>query len=229
MAVRQQDRVQTDRHRDRQTCRQTDKRETDRQGRAGQGRGSGMGRAGYIGMGMLQHAQGLGSRAKLCCSTMEPAAKLARLRDLRSKVPYISQRALAAVLSNIEEADVVENFNRNQVRAARNSDMKIKTPCGTLHQQLCMTDPEMSVEIQHPLAMMYHLASTSSAFADLLHRRAAARSPSVETPWKVVIYLDEVFPGNALAYKSARKSWCIYWSILDLGASALSDEDHCVC
>jgi hypothetical protein len=37
--------------------------------------------------------------------------------------------------------------------------------------------------------------------------------------------MDEVLPGNQLGYKSSRKMWCLYWTILDLGSAAVSDED----
>ena len=130
---------------------------------------------------------------------MDHVAKKARLREIRRQVPqYVSQRALASVLNSVEAGDVGQKFNRDQIRAARDSDMKIKTPFGTLHQEIRMDDIGVKFEIQHPLAMMHHLASTSSAFANLLHTRAAAQRPTVERPWKVVIYLDEVCQGTHL-------------------------------
>ena len=44
-------------------------------------------------------------------------------------------------------------------------------------------------------------------------------------PWSLILYADEILPGNQLAYKNKRKMWGIYWTILNLGSAALSDEE----
>ena len=36
-------------------------------------------------------------------------------------------------------------------------------------------------------------------------------------------------PGNQLAHRNARKSWAIYWSLLQFGLPVLSDEDGWFC
>ena len=40
------------------------------------------------------------------------------------------------------------------------------------------------------------------------------------------MYADEIVPGNIVAYRQSRKMWCIYWTFLEFGPSALSNEDH---
>ena len=51
-------------------------------------------------------------------------------------------------------------------------------------------------------------------------------SPSMATPWSVVVYIDEVACGNAMAVRdnAKRKVQGLYWSLYQLGPRALADE-----
>ncbi len=82
----------------------------------------------------------------------------------------------------------------------------------------------MQLEVQHPLAMLYHCCALSNSFSKFIGQVAAARPPTIDKPWRLILYTDEVLPGNQLGYKSARKFWAVYWSILEFGSSVLSDE-----
>ena len=73
--------------------------------------------------------------------------------------------------------------------------------------------------------MIYAAAAGSEAFSTLLKNTARRLQPAPMAPWKMLLYLDEISPGNHLAYKHARKTWGVYWSILEFGAAALSEEE----
>ena len=49
--------------------------------------------------------------------------------------------------------------------------------------------------------------------------------PTPARPWNMILYIGEILSGNQLAYKSARKMWCCYWSVLEFGSAALSHEE----
>ena len=53
--------------------------------------------------------------------------------------------------------------------------------------------------------------------------------PSLEKPWNLVLYTDEVTPGNPLATLNKRKFHTIYWSFLEFGINALSREESRFC
>ena len=55
--------------------------------------------------------------------------------------------------------------------------------------------------------------------------------PTPEKPWNIVLYTDEVTPGNPLATLNKRRFQAIYWSFLEFGINALSHEEawFCVC
>lgn len=137
----------------------------------------------------------------------------------------MSQRALAAILKKArdEPEGLPECSDAKDIREARNSMVKQMTPYGRIHQTLSLDGLEL--EVQSPHAMLHHAARTSAAFSDML-RRSAQRAPSsLASKWRVLLYLDEVLPGNNLAYKNTRKLLAFYWTFADFGAAALSDEE----
>ena len=158
---------------------------------------------------------------------MERPQKLRRLAEW-ARLSCMSQVALSSALKHATAADLGVHVDRNDVREARDEEARLKTPFGSLHQVIKLptaTGPStISIEVQHPLAMLHQASSINDSLAKLLKATADKSPPGLERPWRVVLYCDEVFPSNQLAYKSARKAWAIYWSILDWGAAALSDE-----
>ena len=75
---------------------------------------------------------------------------------------------------------------------------------------------EREVTVQSPAAWLWQLAKESTAFAECL-RRAHAREPSgPDTPWKLILYFDEVSPQNPLARgKDKRKTQNVYWTFAE--------------
>ncbi len=54
-----------------------------------------------------------------------------------------------------------------------------------------------------------------------------AKAPcTIEQPWNIILYPDEVSPGNAHAPLNNRKFQAVYWSFLELGPAALSHGEY---
>ena len=123
---------------------------------------------------------------------MEPPRKHARLQELRAKLPYVSQSALAAVLKHLTLEDTETASNRDDLRNARDAYARIATPYESTHQSIEVEGCGKNVEIQHPLAMLYHMSATSPCMARLIRKTAAAIPCTPEKPWRVLIYFDEV-------------------------------------
>lgn len=161
-------------------------------------------------------------------STLEPASKRARLQHLRSKLPFVTQHALAAILSEAHNHGLPEPSSRRSIARARDAAVQHVTPYGPLHRTIPVLRCDGSnedVEIQDPFAMMYDLANTSAKFAAAVQAAAATRPSTPTCPWSLILYTDEILPGNQLGYKSARKMWGFYWTVHEFGTSALSDEE----
>lgn len=154
-------------------------------------------------------------------------AKMRRLQQVRASLPPMSSRALAAVMAAAAK-EQLPVAGRTEMRRARNAIADEQTPAGRLHERIRVPlarGGDLELEIQNPLAMLYKVCSVSASLAGLVRRVAAATPPTPELPWRMVLYTDEILPGNQLGYKSARKMWAVYWSILDWGSAALSDEE----
>ena len=151
----------------------------------------------------------------------ENAGKLA---SLRARLPFISQSALAAILRVAKDERLPDVTSRTAVREARDSQIDIQTPYGCLHQKRQL-EGGRSIEVQHPLAMLHCVCGRSQSFSSPMRKTAQMNPPSLLSPWHLVIYSDEVSPGNHLAYQHDRKTWAWYWSFLEFD-SALSDEEQ---
>ena len=160
----------------------------------------------------------------------ERPAKLARLQSLRDRLPYISQSALAVILKLAQDEELPNVVDRNDFRHARNATATTTTPYDTLCSPIKLPrkdgGPPITVEVQNPFAMLYHSCSVSRSLSGLMRRCIEKRAPTLSSPWSIILYTDEVTPGNQLGYKNPRKFWAVYWSVLEWGPQVLSDEDR---
>ena len=153
--------------------------------------------------------------------------KLAKLQSLRKRLPHISQSALAQLLRVAAQEELPACGGRSDVRAARDSLGSLVTPYGAVHQRARVhttSDTMLDIEVQHPLAMLYHSCSTSPSLSGLLKQAIAAKAPTRTSPWRLVLYLDEIGPGNQLAYRNFRRMYGFYWTLWEFGSAALADE-----
>lgn len=173
------------------------------------------------------------SRSSSCSAAHSPhemaerPSKLARIQRLRDRLPHVSQSALASILA-IAANEELPTGSRKDIREGRNAAAQEGTPYGPLHQELQLKALDgtcLHKELQHPAAMLFRVCETSEAFRHLVAKAALVSPPSLANPWRIVLYMDEVLPGNQLAYSHERKMWAVYWSVLEFGSAALSDED----
>jgi hypothetical protein len=107
---------------------------------------------------------------------------------------------------------------------------KIDTPYGTLVKSwqvaniapggtaAAAAEPDyFKIEYVCPMALLYHLCSMSAAFLRKL--QAACRAVG-----RIVIYFDDVTPGNIKRPDSGRSYMAVYWTLLDFPAHILSTE-----
>ena len=158
----------------------------------------------------------------------ERPANLARTQSLRARLPFVSQSALSAILEIAASEPLPEQASRRTLRRARDSITYIQTPYGKLHQHISVQSNQgcsVDLEVQHPLAFLYHACTSSAGLSALVGKLAAASAPTPARPWNIIMYCDEILPGSQLAYKSGRKLWCCYWTVLEFGSSAIAHED----
>ena len=150
---------------------------------------------------------------------MDREQKHRKLCVFMAKLPFVSGRALEAILQVAKEDELPDGCSRSTFRRARETMVKTITIYGPLHHTVDIDGTD--VEVLNPFAALWYAANKCSGFAALLDRAAQHKQP-----WHIVLYADEVLPGNQLAHKAARKTWCWYWTIIEFGPAALSDEDR---
>lgn len=160
-------------------------------------------------------------RARL--GAAERRDQLTAVVDLRARIPFISHRALAAVLQIAKDETLPRIGSKKVISDSRDTRVSKRTPYGAIHQQIPLGSSGKTFEIQHPLAMLHEVCETSVAMSKLVEQLPES-SPA--NPLALVFYTDEITPGNALSYKNQRKTWGFYWSIYEFGPAALSIEDH---
>ena len=111
-----------------------------------------------------------------------------------------------------DDASLTAQRGRHSIRSSANTAANIDTPYGRVVQQLRIGTDELEYwDYVHPLAFLYCLTERSSALGDIMDQCIGDGT----RPLSVVIYLDEVTPGNPLRMDTTRKIWAIYWLFTD--------------
>ena len=159
-------------------------------------------------------------------------AKLAKLQSLRQRLKQLSQSALAAVLKVAQVEPLPDAASARTIRDARDEAVRQADVYGSLHQTVDVPlttqhgglPANMQLEIAAPQATLREAARQSAALSALIAHAVATAPPSIERPWRIMLYMDEILPGNQLAHKHARKLWTCYWSFIEFGGAALAHE-----
>ena len=150
------------------------------------------------------------------------AAKLRRLNALRRTCPHLTASALAGVLNEIEEQGLPDLHNRWNVAEAADAELQMHDSYGPLifDQTLkCIDDTNMEITMVNPLSLL-SAAYTCAPYYDLLNKTAAKHNNMLS----IILYFDEVVPGDPIGYANRRKVWVSYLSFKEFGPRVLSNE-----
>jgi hypothetical protein len=140
------------------------------------------------------------------------------------------------VSSGIPHTKIVKLLGKLQLEddVAAAIDVTINTLTRSLvplYEELCVTEI-LHLKSGAPFAwtcvsfsaMLRHVARESKGFRDILRSLWQARPSTEDRPYHVVLYGDEVVPGNVLRLDNKRKAFCIYATIRELGPNLIKDE-----
>ena len=98
-----------------------------------------------------------------------------------------------------------------QMHQASHLRAKTSTPYGPVVQKIALGAEKLqSWDICHPFAFLWHLTNISTHFSQIM---ASCATPS--QPLRLVLYADELVPGNPFRPEKGRKLFCIYWAFVD--------------
>ena len=159
---------------------------------------------------------------------MDREAKLRRPSAFRRQLPHVIASALAAVLVAVSMHGVPDIHDSNGLREARGLQAYATTSVGPIMQTMQVvskTNLVKQVPVANPFAMLLTAVTECKPFSSFFKQRLLQKPPTVEQPWRIIIYSDEVTPGNPLSTANRRKFQAVYWSFLELGSNALSREE----
>ena len=146
------------------------------------------------------------------------------------KGKHISARAKAAMLGELKEMGFLPGDLASStwsIAKERESVSATTTPFGPLlqYREFMVDGVPTTFPVQHPLAMLYVACNTRDRFSQYMRDGIVKHGvPSNDAPWSIVLYFDEVTCGNPLSAGDKRQAQGVYWSIYQLGMTALSDE-----
>ena len=68
----------------------------------------------------------------------------------------------------------------------------------------------------NPLSLLAAAVEEGGSFTELMLGALEEKGCSFEKPFHVLLYADEVVPGNVLGHHVTCKVWCFYMSILEI-------------
>ena len=133
---------------------------------------------------------------------------------------FVSQSGLEAVLKNIRENGLPESSSRRTIKRARDVSMDAGAPVGGLWAEVSLkltNGSYKSFPMINPIAMLWTACNECPGFASLMAHQLKTRPSTPENGWRIVLYADEIVPGNNLAVHNGRKLWAVYWSMFEWG------------
>ena len=151
--------------------------------------------------------------------TAAASAKAKRLMSMRRSLPHMSGTALAEYITLAKTTDLstLPSSRRSTNRA---KDLTLTdTPYGP-----CFVEVTLFGDVPHanriallvnPFAYVYKAYGEDGGFFKMMSAQLRIHATSSTSPWRLVLYSDEVVPGNQLAAVNSRKIWVIYFSFLE--------------
>ena len=163
-------------------------------------------------------------------STMAANASTNRKRALAKiqGAACVSQRGLGRILKIVEEVGLHDAPSRGELGRSIRAIGDYDTPCGGLLQKLVLRKTSGGTFDWwpvHPGAALTFHCEQSEAFSEFFQMFFASRPSTPRDPWTLVVYFDECTTGNLLSLDPARKSWLVWWSVLEWGPERLARED----
>ena len=140
---------------------------------------------------------------------------------------YVTQSAMVAVLKAVRDHGLPERISRQTLKRTRQQELPKDTALGDLWRtiELELQDgSSLSLPVVSPLPLLQVCVSRSPQFGQFLAEKLGANDNEKDPQLQVLLYCDEVVPGNVLKGNNQRKLVSFYCSVGQYGAS-ISRED----
>jgi hypothetical protein len=138
-----------------------------------------------------------------------------------------SKSSLVRTLAELQRAGMLKDSQlgvgceKSRLQHAAEIHAKAMTPYGTVVQKMDLGNELPLWDYVHPLAFMYYLSSISQPFGELL----ASMIDRAPRGLRLVLYGDEMTPGNPLRTDKGRQLWNFYYAFLEMPSWLLHRKD----
>ena len=154
--------------------------------------------------------------------------KLAKLQNFKASLPHHSQASLHAMVQEANKTGLPEVSSGKHQRQARR---ELLASCdggalGPLIQSENAQDAQgkpVQVSFTNLLTYLVALFARGGSFHQLVKKQHQLHPSSPARPWQMILYLDELIPGNVLG-RAERKSWAWYASFFEMGPHLSSTD-----
>ena len=147
---------------------------------------------------------------------------------MRHALPHMSHNALAAFVKFSKENDISDlGTSAFFYRDAVERDLPISAFGDALTTATLVSVPphaNTNAVLVNPFTTLDIAFRQGGGFSKFFEAKLREHPPYSNKPWRLVLYADEIVPGNPLAVANARKAWAMYYSFLEFG-TALACED----
>ena len=151
---------------------------------------------------------------------------------MRRDNPHVSASALSALLEDIEQNGMPDLTGKKHVKEARDYTLDQHKAYGPMLETVQLVNMDGSFQdmvVVNMCTLLQAMFQMDGGMTSLIKKTFLKTPPSVESPWHLIYYSDEVVPGNVLSVDVSRKVQCVYVSIMQFGPLALSREEPWMC
>ena len=140
---------------------------------------------------------------------------------------FISQAAVAEILTAVRDSgELPQATSKATVKRRRDNGISVDTPYGPLVHMKTLVSKDgsaLDVPFANPAAWLYHTSRNCPRMMSLFNS-ASKHANHINQPWRLMLYCDEVSPGNQLKVHNRRKLQCVYYSVQEFGGYELTQE-----
>ena len=135
------------------------------------------------------------------------------------KKSFVSQSALSQVLADLRNAEELPSAcSRQSIKRARVAAIGDLTPFGSVVKEWSVetkTGGQKNVTYVCPAAMLHFTAQKCPGWSAALKLLLSQKTSTPASPYRLILYADEISPGNVLKADNRRKVFAIYWAIAE--------------
>ena len=137
-------------------------------------------------------------------------------------------KGAASILRYVRDHGLPTAVSESSQRRARQHHAGTSTPFGPVVQELVLNMADGRTDkvwVSHPFALLYRTVAECPPFKELMLKKLQQFPCSVQQPWGLIIYFDEVSPTDPLSnHTDERQIQSFYWTFYEFADIVFHEE-----